>query len=301
MLWLLLAVLPAHRLDAALNVVATTPEIASLARDIGGNRITVTSLAKPTEDPHFVDAKPSFITKLNQADALVEGGADLEAGWLTPLLDGSRNPKIATSAPGRIVCAHGIDLLDVPTQLDRSKGDLHALGNPHFMMDPANAGIVARHLADSLSKLDPGSQDLYRDNLNRFLARLERKRIEWEQLLRPHQGRHIVAYHNTWPYFARRFKLASDLFLEPKPGLPPTPAHLAEVIRTMKATKVGVIIVEPYQNRRTAETVAKETGAKVVDFAQYPGGIKGTEAGYLDLIDTLVKSLANAFAASPAL
>src|SRR5882757_8320861 len=142
---------------AKLNVVATTPDLGAIARAIGGDQIELTTLAKPSEDPHFVDAKPSFIVKLNHADALIEGGAELEAGWLTPLLEGARNPKIETGKPGRVAAAEGVALLEVPAALDRSQGDIHAAGNPHFLTDPENAKIVAAHIARSFAELDPGS------------------------------------------------------------------------------------------------------------------------------------------------
>jgi len=302
---LFLALLPSAVLTltaaagAKLNVVATTPDLAAIAHEVGGDLVAITTLAKPTEDPHFVDAKPSFIVKLNRADALIEGGVELEAGWLQPLLNGSRNPKIAVGGPGRIVCAQGITMLEVPTTLDRSKGDIHATGNPHYMTDPENAKIVAKHICEAFCKLDDKLCDQFQANLQKFSRRLEEKAAEWQRLLAPFAGKSIVSYHNMWPYFARRFALKADLFLEPKPGIPPTPAHLAGVIARMKAEKTRVVIVEPFQNRRTAEKVAAETGAVVVDVTQYPGGVKGTEAGYLELMDYLVGSLAKALEQVP--
>jgi zinc/manganese transport system substrate-binding protein len=279
---------------AKLNVVATTPELGSLAHEVGGNLVEVTSLAKPTEDPHFVDAKPSFIFKLNHGDVLVEGGAELEIGWLPPLLEGARNAKLAPGAPGHVAVVQGVHLLEVPDTLDRSKGDVHAAGNPHFMPDPVNAKIAAQHICDALCGIDAKSSETYKANLAKFNARLDAKLAEWQQALAPFKGQQVVAFHNTWPYFAERFGLKIDLFLEPKPGIPPTPAHLAEVIGKMKTEKIHVIIVEPYQNKKTAETVAADTGAVVLDFTQYPGGVKGTEAGYIEMIDFLVNSLVKA-------
>jgi len=282
--------------QAKLSVVATTPDFAAVAKAIGGDQVEITSLAQPTEDPHFVDAKPSLILKLNRAQVLLEGGAELEQGWLPPLLQGARNPRLAIGAPGHIVCNQGVSMLEVPATLDRSEGDIHAAGNPHYMTDPANAQIVASHITEVFCQMDPESAMTYRANLRTFLDHLTAKMAEWQKLLAPFQGRHVVAYHNSWPYFARRFGLKIDMFLEPKPGLPPTPGHLAEVIARMKAEQVRVIFVEPYLNRRTAESVARSTGAKVIDVAYLPGGIKGTEADYLKLIDYLVTSLARALA-----
>ena len=281
---------------AKVEVVATTPDFGSIATEIGGSRASVTTLAKPTEDPHFVDAKPSFIVKLNHADAVVEGGAELEIGWLPALLDQSRNSKLALGAPGRIYCSQGISLVEIPATLDRSRGDIHAAGNPHYMTDPLNAKIVAEHIANAFCQLDPKACDSYRANLKNFTAELEGKSAEWEQVLAPFKGQRVVAYHDTWPYFARRFGLNIDLFLEPKPGIPPTPVHLAEVISRMKTDHIHVVLVEPYQNRKTAEAVAADTGATVVDVAQFPGGVKATEKGYIELMDYLVNSIAKALA-----
>jgi len=280
--------------QAKLEVVATTPDFSSIAAEIGGRSASVTTLAKPTEDPHFVDAKPSFIVKLNRADAVVEGGAELEIGWLPALLDQSRNTRLAPGAPGRISCAQGVSLLQIPATLDRSRGDIHAAGNPHFLTDPVNAKNVAEHIANAFCQLDPKSCDSYRANSKKFATELESKTTEWEKLLSPFKGQRIVAYHDTWPYFARRFGLNIDLFLEPKPGIPPTPVHLAEVVSRMKADHIHVILVEPYQNRKTAEAVAADTGATVVDVTQFPGGVKGTDKGYIELMDYLVGSIAKA-------
>jgi zinc/manganese transport system substrate-binding protein len=276
---------------AKLNVVVTTPDLAAVARAVGGTNVEITTLARSTEDPHFVDPRPSFIVKLNRADALIEGGAELELGWLPPLVDKARNRKLALGAPGRIVCHEGIQMLEVPGSLDRSQGDLHALGNPHYLMDPANARIVARHLAQAFSQLDAPAAEAYQANLRQFVAELDAKLEEWRRLLGFFPGRRIVSYHNSWPYFSQRFGVKVDLFLEPKPGIPPSPAHLAQVIGTMKSEQIRVIFVEPFVSRRTAELVARETGARILEVSQFPGGVKGTEAGYVALMDYLVRSL----------
>lgn len=282
---------------AKLRVVATTPDLGALARAVGGDQIDLTVLAKPTEDPHFVDAKPSFLVKLNHADALIEGGAELEAGWLTPLLEGARNPKLAAGRPGRISAADGIALLEIPAILDRSQGDIHATGNPHYLTDPLNARIVAAHIARSLGELDADSAGVFQANLQKFTARLDEQMVGWRKLLAPFQGRQFVTYHSYWIYFGHRFGLPMDLFLEPKPGIPPTPAHLAGIIARMKAGNLKLIAVQPYQNRKTAETVAGRTGATVLDWPSFPG--KPGPEDYIDWIDLLVTSTARGFAAQP--
>jgi zinc/manganese transport system substrate-binding protein len=281
---------------AKLDVVATTPDLGSIAREIGGDHIKLTTLAKPTEDPHFVDAKPSLILKLNRADVVIEGGAELEIGWLPRLLDQARNPKLAAGEPGHVACAQGVALKEIPSTLDRSKGDIHAAGNPHYIVDPVNAEIVARNITEAFCALDAKSADAYRANLKKFTAALDARMVEWQKKLAPFKGQQVVAYHNSWLYFGDRFGLKIDLFLEPKPGVPPTPRHLADVIVQMKQDKVHVILVDPYLDRRTAETVAAKTDATVVDVAQFPGGVEGTQGGYIALIDYLVNAVAKALA-----
>lgn len=277
--------------SAQVRVVATTPDLAALAREIGGNAVSVTALAKPTEDPHFVDAKPSHIVTLNRADVLIEGGAELELGWLPPLLENSRNAKIAAGAPGRVVASEGIRMLEIPSSFDRSKGDVHSLGNPHFVVDPLDAKIVAREIADHLRRVDPKNAATYAGNLSRFSSKVDAKTVEWQGKLAPFRGSKVVTYHKDFVYFADRFGLKIVEELEPKPGISPSPSHLASVIGTMKAQNVRVILVQPYQNRKTAETVARQTGAAVLDMPQQPGARPGT-ATYTDMMDNLVNTLA---------
>jgi zinc/manganese transport system substrate-binding protein len=281
---------------AQIRVVATTPDLAAVAREIGGDRVSVVALAKPTEDPHYVDAKPSHIVTLSRADALIEGGAELELGWLPPLLENSRNGKISAGAPGRIVASDGIKLLEVPTSFDRSKGDVHSLGNPHFMIDPVNVKIVARNIADHFAQIDPKSAATYRGNLTRFNTKLDAKYADWQKQLAPYRGAKIVTYHKDFVYLANRFGLNIVDELEPKPGIAPSPAHLAQVIGKMKANNAKVILVQPFQNRRTAETVARQTGAVVVDMPQQPGARSNTNT-YFDLMDNVVSTLVGAFQA----
>jgi len=293
LLWVLTGGVSAH---ARLAVVATTADLAALAREIGDAQVEVTTLARPMEDPHFVDPKPSFIVKLNRADVLLHGGAELESGWLPALLNRTPNAKIAAGGPGNLPCNTGVEMLEVPAALDRSQGDLHAAGNPHYLVDPVNARIVAQTVAGLFARLDPAHADLYEANREKFMGELDAKLAAWQRQLAPFHGARIAAYHNSWPYFARRFGLRMDLFLEPKPGIPPSPAHLAAVIKTMKEQQVKIIFRDPYVHRRTAEAVANATGAVVVDVTQYPGGVNGTEAGYVAMMDYLVRAAAGALA-----
>ena len=281
-------------LPPKLSVVTTTPDLAALAREIGGDAVEVRALAKPTEDPHYVDAKPSHIVTLNRADVLIEGGAELELGWLPPLLESARNERIAAGAPGRIVASHGIRMLDVPATFDRSRGDVHALGNPHFLLDPLNVRIITAQIAERFAQVDPAAAAVFTANRKAFETTLDRKLIEWQQQLAPYRGAKIVTYHKDFVYLAERFNLEVVETLEPKPGIAPSPAHLAKVIATMKSAHARVILVQPYQNRKTAETVARQTNAVVLDIAQQPGARTNTTT-YFALMDHVVRSLATAF------
>ena len=282
--------------QAKLNIVATTPDLGALAREIGGAQVEIFTMAKATEDPHFVEAKPSFVVKLNKADALIEGGAELEIGWLAPLLEQARNSKLAAGKPGRILAAQGLTLLEVPTTLDRSQGDVHAAGNPHYMADPVRAKTVALTIAKAFGALEPKSAAMFQANAEKFGQHIDAKLIEWQKLLKPYEGQRVVSYHNSWPYLAERFNLKFNLFLEPKPGIPPSPAHLAQVIATMKSDNIKVIVCQAHLNHRSAELVAGRTGAIVIDFASYPGG-KGVPDDYVGWMDSLVQALVKGFAA----
>lgn len=276
--------------DAKLQVVATLADLAAVATQIGGPHVEVTALAKPTEDAHFVDARPSFVVKLRSADVLIEGGADLEIGWLPSLLQNARNEKIAAGAPGRVVASQGIRLLNVPESASRAAGDVHVMGNPHFMIDPIIAKAVAQHIAQAFRTLDPANAADYDASAGAFVTTVDARLQEWGKAMLPFKGANVVAYHDSWPYLAHRFGVTIDTFLEPKPGIPPPPSHLAEVIARMKEQHTRAILVEPFHNRKIAEKVAAETGATVVDVAQYPGALPDTGT-YVALIDTIIARL----------
>jgi zinc/manganese transport system substrate-binding protein len=293
----LLVLLAASRPGVAadrLRLVATTADLGAIAAAVGGDAVEVTTLARPTEDPHFVDPKPSFIRILNQADALVEGGAALEAGWLPPLLDAARNPKIATGQPGRVVAASGIALRDVPTQLDRSLGDVHPFGNPHFLLDPLNGKAVSGTIARALCAVDPGRCATYEANAKQLAATIDARLPGWQQALGGVRGTRIVTYHKNFDYLADRFGLEILGTLEPKPGIPPSPTHLAALIPRMQAVQARLILVEPYRERQTAELVAEKTGARVVVLPIMPADAGKT--AYVDLIDRDVRAIAAALA-----
>jgi len=288
---------PAGATAAPLHVVATTPDLAALAIAIGGDAVEVKALAKATEDPHFVDAKPSHIVTLNKADVLIEGGAELEIGWLPPLLESARNAKLAIGAPGRVLANQGIRMLEIPATFDRARGDVHAKGNPHFLIDPLNAKIVAANIADHLAQVDPKSAALYKANLAKFNATLDQRVAAWQKQLAPFKGAKVVTYHRDFVYLAERFGLVVVETLEEKPGIAPSPAHIAAVIGTMKSSNAKVILVQPFQNRKTAETVARQTNGAVLDVSLEPGAIKGTDDYFL-LMDYIVNTLTTAFQAA---
>ena len=290
--------IPALAPAGKISVVTTTPDLGALAREICATRCDIKTLAKPTEDPHFVDAKPSHIVTLNRADVLIEGGAELELGWLPPLLESSRNTKIAAGAPGRVVASHGVQMLEIPATFDRSRGDVHPYGNPHFLLDPLNAKVIAAEMAEHFSLVDPGSSSFYQANLAKFQTALDAKFAEWQKKLAPSRGAKIVTYHKDFAYLAARFGLTVVETLEPKPGIAPSPAHLAKVISAMKANGVRAILVQPYQNRKTAETVARQTNGVVLDVAQQPGARPGTDT-YFTLMDSIVATLATALQEKP--
>ena len=278
---------------AKLNVVATTSDLGAIAREIGKDKVEVTSLAKPTEDPHFVDAKPSFIVKLNKADMLIDGGLHLEIGWLPNLVVGARNKKILAGGNGYLVASAGVPIIEVPTTADRAMGDVHPMGNPHFMLDPINGKIVAAHICDRLCQIDAANCNYYKDNLKDFTKRLDQKFSEWQKALEPFRGTKIVTYHKTFPYFANRFNLNVVGSLEPKPGIPPSPTHINSLIPMMKNGGVKLILIEPFRERKTPEFAASQTGAKIVIFPIMVGGQKETD-DYLSLFDYTINQIVSA-------
>lgn len=282
-LGLLLALaVPSH---AKLNVVATLPDYGAIAEEIGGDLVKVTSLARGTEDPHFITPRPSFIRVLNQADVLLEGGAEIEIGWLPPLMAGARNPKLASGAPGRVSMSRGVTLMDVPTgDIDRSMGDVHPGGNPHFSHDPANGRIMAAHLAEVFAKLDPANAAAYSANLTKFAGRLDAKLAEWGKLMEPFRGTKVATYHKSYEYFAARFGLEIVGQIEPKPGTEPSATHISALIPRLKQAGVKLVLIEPNRPRRTPQQIAISIGAKVVIL---PGMVGGHEKirNYFDLFD----------------
>jgi len=292
-LFLLIVIGWASVVHAKLNIVASTPDIGAVAKEIGKDKVEVTSIAKPTEDPHFVDAKPSFIVKLNKADMLIEGGLQLEIGWLPNLVVGARNQKILSGEKGYLIASAGVPIIEVPTTADRAMGDVHPMGNPHFMIDPLNGKIVAMHICERLCQIDAANCAYYKDNLKDFTKRLDQKLSEWQKMLKPFRGTKIVTYHKTFPYFANRFNLNVVGTLEPKPGIPPSPTHINSLIPKMKNEGVKLILIEQFRERKVPEFVAAQTGAKVVILPIMVGGLKETD-DYLALFDYTINQIVSA-------
>ena len=276
--------------SAALRVVATTPDVADMARQIGGDRVDVTTIAEGTQDPHKVPVKPSFVTKLNRADALVVQGLGLEHAFLPALLEVARNPRIAPGAPAYIDSSLYVEPLEVPSSTNRSQGELHPLGNPHFNMDPVQGKQMARAIAEGLERVDPDGATTYRDGLARFTALLDEKIPQWLQLAAPLRGLKAVSYHQDLIYFARRFGLELDGTIETKPGVPATPGHLEELIAQMKRNGVRLVIREVAYEMPLAETVAQKTGARVATVATLAGGLPGADT-YVAFIEANLRAV----------
>ena len=250
---------------AKLNVVCTITDFGAIAQAVGGDKIKVTSIARGTEDSHFVDARPSFVRVLNQADVLIETGAELEVGWLPPLVNGARNSKILADAPGHVVLAKHIKLMEVPTgPIDRSMGDVHPFGNPHFWLSPENGQIVARVLAERFSKLDPAHAGDFGANAQQFCDMLTKKAAVWTKTMAPFRGTKVISYHKSFDYFFQRFGLELAGTIESRPGIEPSPAYVNGLIQRLQGTGVKLIIIEPYRPHRIPEQVAGALGAKLL-------------------------------------
>jgi zinc/manganese transport system substrate-binding protein len=280
--------------EAKLRVVSSLQDFASIAQAIGGDRVETFALAKGYQDPHFVDAKPSFVLQLARADLLIVAGLELEIGYLPPLIDQSRNDKIHLGNPGYLDASVGCDILQRPTtQVTRAMGDVHPYGNPHYWTDPENGRVIARAVAARLSQLDPAGAAAYQKNLAAFEQRLGQKEAEWSAKMAPYAGARIVTFHDSWPNFAKHFKLDIVGHIEPKPGIPPTPSHTLEIINLIQAQKVPVILVEPYFDKKTPNYIADKTGARVVTFYPSVGGIPAIK-DYFTLFDTDIDAFAAA-------
>ncbi|MEM4409247.1 MAG: metal ABC transporter substrate-binding protein [Candidatus Caldarchaeum sp.] len=275
------------------NIVATVPNLGYIAEEVGGERVNVITLSKGYQDPHTVDPKPSFVLAMSRADMLVYNGLELEAGWLPVLISSSRNSKIsAVSSPGNFDASSAIDaILDVPTsRIDRSMGDVHQMGNPHYLLDPRNGIAVARALSARLSAIDPEGESYYIRRAEDFEKRLAERIAAWEDTLLKVKGAEVITYHKSWTYFTNWAGLKEAGTLEPKPGIPPSPSHIASLIEFMRKRSIKIIIAEPYYPKKTARQVAERTGATLLILPSSVGG-RDDVMTYFDLFDAIVNEV----------
>ncbi|MEP6846003.1 MAG: metal ABC transporter substrate-binding protein [Panacibacter sp.] len=266
------------------KVVTTTTDMRSIAEMIGGDKVSVTSIATGYQNPHFVDPKPSYIIGLSKADMFVTVGLDLETGWSPQLLTSSRNNKIQKGSAGYVDASEGVTLYQVPTAANRGEGDIHIFGNPHYWLDPMNGKVIARNIANGLERVDPANKATYETNLKNFDDKIDVKMREWLTKMVPFKGAKIIAYHNEWVYFETRFGLHIVDFMEPKPGIPPTPSQMVKVINEIKANGIKVIISSPYFTTSSSDVVTKQTGTKALTLATSTGAFDSIK-NYFDLFD----------------
>ena len=279
------------RAEAALNVVTTTSDLASIVAEVGGDKVSVQSLARGYQDPHFVEAKPSFVVRLNKAELLVVVGRDLEIGWLSALITQSRNPRIQPGADGYFDASLTAKILDMPEgQLTRAMGDVHPLGNPHYWLDPENGRRIAKALQAKLAQKDPANAAYYAQRTADFERRLGEAQQRWKSLMAPYKGLKVITYHRSWTNFADAFGIDVIGYVEPKPGIPPTPQHTLDVIQAMRAQQIKLILVEPYFDSKTPNSIAAQTGGKVVVLPPSVGGLPEA-ADYLKLFETDINML----------
>jgi ABC-type Zn uptake system ZnuABC Zn-binding protein ZnuA len=290
----LLAILAtSHPAAAALQVVTTTADLGSLAQEIGGDRVTVTALAKGYQDPHFVDPKPSFILAVSKADLLIVIGRELEIGWLPPLINSSRNGKIQPGGPGYLDASLNVKILEIPTgQITRAMGDVHPSGNPHYWLEPENGRRIAQAIRDKLSTVSPADRAYFAQRYSDFDTRLADAQKRWTAVMAPYKGAKIATYHRSWPNFTDYFGLDVMGYVEPKPGVPPSPTHTLELIAEMKRQGAKLIIVEPYFDLKTAQSIANQVGGQVLVLAPSVGGAKEA-TDYIKLFDYDINLLAS--------
>ena len=268
-----------------LNVVTTTEDLAAIAREVAGDRAAVESIARGYQDPHFVEAKPSFILRLQRADLLVVVGRELEVGWLPPLVQQSRNAKVQPGAGGYLDASLQARILDIPQgQITRAMGDVHPQGNPHYWLDPENGKVIARAVAGKLSELRPNDKAYFDQRLADFSRRIDEAEKGWLTALASFKGLKVVTYHRSYTNFADRFGLDVIGYVEPRPGIPPTPQHTLDLINEMKRQSVPLVLVEPYFDLKTPNSIGRETGAQVLVMPPSVGGVKEV-TDYFKLFD----------------
>ena len=279
---------------AKLKVVTTIPDFAALAKEVGQDLVEIETLARGDQDPHYLEPKPSYALKLNRADLLIDVGLELEVGWLPVLLTQSRNPHIQTGQVGHLTAAEGLAILEIPTgKIDRSQGDIHPQGNPHYWMKPQNGLEIAGRIAERLAKLDPTHADQYEENFRKFSVRLRQEIALWEKEMAPLKGEKIITYHKSFSYFVDWVGLNAVDQIEPKPGIPPAPAHILSLIERIQSEKIPIIITENYYDPKPSRELGQRTGAKVLILPTSVGGEAGIKT-YEDLFEVLIERLKGA-------
>jgi ABC-type Zn uptake system ZnuABC Zn-binding protein ZnuA len=276
-----------------IRVVATTTDLKALTEAVGGNLVEVDALARGNQNPHDLEVRPSLMVKVRRADLLVMNGLELDQ-WAEVVVQGANNAKVIPGAPGRVDASQGISVLEVPTtRVDRSMGDVHPVGNPHYTIDPGLAPIMTANILEGLARLAPASRPAFEQNRREFLARLDQAMAGWSAALEPFRGAKIVQYHPDFVYFFTRFGLVKGGSVEDRPGIPPTPEHLVRLIAEMKQGGVKLVVVEPWNDFKLAERVAQEAGAKVRVLAPGVGAVKEADT-YFSMIDYNVRTVADA-------
>ncbi|GAC1622098.1 MAG: zinc ABC transporter substrate-binding protein [Candidatus Acidiferrum sp.] len=283
------------RADSKLQVMTATTDLASIAQEIGGDKISVESIARGYQDPHFVDPKPSFLLKLSKAQLLIVVGLELEIGWLPPLITQSSNSRIQVGGSGYFDASRFAKILELPTgQVTRAEGDVHPLGNPHYWLDPDNGLRIAKGIQIKLSEMRPADAAYFAQRYDAFEKHLKESELQWQAQMKPYAGRKVVTYHRSWPNFAEHFGLNVVGYVEPRPGIPPSPQHTVELIGQMKRDGVKIIMVEPYFDLKTPNSIARDTGGKVVVLMPSVGGEKEI-TDYFKLFDYDIAKLKQAF------
>jgi len=276
-----------------IRVVATTTDLKALTEAVGGDLVEVDALARGNQNPHDLEVRPSLMVKVRQADVIVLNGLELDQ-WAEVVIQGANNPKVNPGAPGRVDASEGILVLEVPrTRVDRSMGDVHPMGNPHYTADPGMAPAVTANILNGLARVAPQGRATFERNRAAFLARLEQAQARWTETLAPVKGARVVVDHNLWAYFLTRFGLVQAASVEERPGIPATPTHLAKLIQLIKDERIKVIMTVPWGDKKLADRVGQEGGAKVVLMAPAVGGVKGA-SGYIETVDYNVTTLAQA-------
>jgi ABC-type Zn uptake system ZnuABC Zn-binding protein ZnuA len=266
---------PIAHAQSKIKIVTATTDLASLAQEVGGDKVEVNSIARGYQDPHFVEAKPSFLLQLRQADLLIVVGLQLEIGWLPPLISQSGNPKIQTGANGYLDASQFAKILEVPTEVvTRAMGDVHPFGNPHYWLDPENGRRVAQGMSQKLASMRPNDATYFQQRFQAFSDKLTEQIKNWDAMMQPYRGRKVLTYHRSWPNFLDHFGLISAGEVEPRPGIPPSPSHTLDLINMMKRDNVKIILVEPYFDLKTPNSIAQQTGGKVVVLPPSVGGEK---------------------------